>query len=51
MKKAWKYILAGSLGVGAVALVKKCNPNMIEDIKRSVNKMSKNAANSIENMM
>lgn len=51
MKKTWKYLVAGAAGVAAVALYKKYNPDMMTDIKRSVNKMSKNATKSIENMM
>ena len=51
MKKTWKFLVAGALGVGAVALYKKYNPDMMHDIKASVNKMSKNATKSIENMM
>ncbi len=51
MKNAWKYLVVGAAGVGAVALYKKYNPDMVQDIKKSVNKMSKNATKSIENMM
>ncbi len=51
MKKTWKYLVAGAMGIGAIALYKKYNPDMIEDIKASVSKMSKNATKSIENMM
>ncbi len=51
MKKTWMYLIAGAMGIGAIALYKKYNPNMMNDIKKSVNKMSKDAINSIENMM
>ena len=51
MKNARKYLVVGAAGVGAVALYKKYNPDMVQDIKKSVNKMSKNATKSIENMM
>lgn len=51
MKKTWKYLVAGAAGITAVALYKKYNPDMMQDIKNSVNKMSKNATKSIENMM
>ncbi len=51
MKKTWKYLVAGATAVGALALYKKYNPDMVQDIKRSVSKMSKNATKSIENMM
>lgn len=51
MKKTWKYLVAGVVGAGAVALYKKYSPEMMHDIKKSVSKMSKNATKSIENMM
>lgn len=51
MKKTWKYVALGAAGIGAVALYKKYNPDMMRDIKKSVNQMSKNATKSIENMM
>lgn len=51
MNKAWKYLVVGAAGIGAVALYKRYNPDMMQDIKKSVNKMSKNATKSIENMM
>lgn len=51
MKKTWKYLMAGVAGATAVALYKKYSPEVMHDIKKSVNNMSKNAAKSIENMM
>lgn len=54
MKKSMKILLGTAIagaGVGAYALYKKYNPNMMNDIKRSVNKMSREASKSIENMM
>ena len=51
MNKTWKYLVAGVMGAGAFALYKKYSPEMMHDIKKSVNKMSKNATKSIENMM
>lgn len=51
MKKTWKYLVAGAMGAMAVGLYKKYSPEVMHDIKMSVNKMSKNATKSIENMM
>ena len=41
MKNAWKYLVVGAAGVGAVALYKKYNPDMVQDIKKSVKALLK----------
>ena len=51
MKKSTKYLIGAVAGIGAFALYKKYNPNMMNEIKNSVSKMSREASKSIENMM
>lgn len=51
MKKTTKYMIASAAGIGAFLLYKKYNPNMMNEIKNSVSKMSREASKSIENMM
>lgn len=51
MKKSTKFLLGAAMGMGAFALYKKYNPNVMMEIKNSVNKMSREASKNIENMM
>lgn len=51
MKKCMMYLMAAAAGAGAYMLYKKCNPDLMNDIKRSVDRMSRDASKSIENMM
>jgi len=51
MKKSWKYLVGASLGIGAYALYMRYNHQMMHGLKNSIDKMSKNATKSIENMM
>ena len=51
MKSSTKYLMAAMAGAGAYMLYKKYNPIMMKDIKNSINKMSREASKSIENMM
>ncbi|MEG1495060.1 MAG: hypothetical protein RR047_00675 [Bacilli bacterium] len=41
----------GTAGYGAWALYKKNNPNVMYDLKKGMNKMSKNVEKSMEDMM
>ena len=51
MKKSTKFLLGAAMGMGAFALYKKYNPNVMMEIRNSVNKMSREASKNIENMM
>ena len=51
MKSSTKYLMAALAGAGAYILYKKYNPIMMMDLKNSINKMSREASKSIENMM
>ena len=51
MKKSTKFLLGAAAGIGIFALYKKYNPNLMMEIKNSVNKMSREASKNIENMM
>ena len=51
MKSSTKYLMAAMAGAGAYMLYKKYNPIMMMDLKNSINKMSREASKSIENMM
>ena len=51
MKNTMKYLIGAAAGMGAYALYDKYGSNMMKSIKKSVNKMSREASKSIENMM
>lgn len=51
MKNTFKYLVAGMAMYGAYSLYNKMNPKMMRSIKNSVNKMTREASKSIENMM
>jgi len=51
MKNSTRFLLGAAAGAGMLALYKKYSPTVMNDIKRSVNKMSREASKSIENMM
>ena len=51
MKKSTKFLLGAAMGMGVFALYKKYNPNVMMEIKNSVDKMSREASKNIENMM
>ena len=51
MNYMWKALLSVGVGVGAFMLYKKHNPDCIEDMKESLNKMTKSAKKVSKNMM
>lgn len=51
MKINMKYLIGAAAGIGMYAIYKKYGSSMMNDIKHSVNKMSREASKSIENMM
>ncbi len=51
MKKTSSFLLGAAAGMVSLALYQKYSPDMMKGIKRSVNKMSREASKSIENMM
>ncbi len=51
MKKTTKYLMAMGAGMGMYALYKKYKPNMMNELKNSVNRMKYSTEKSIDNMM
>lgn len=51
MDKAWKMLAIIGAGYGAWMLYKKCNPECVHNIKTTMNKLTKDASEKIENMM
>ena len=51
MNYMWKILAAAGIGIGAFMLYKKQNPECVEDMKESLNKMTKTASKSMKNMM
>lgn len=51
MDKTWKIIAMMGLGYGAWMIYKKCNPECAHDIKTTMDKLTKKATNTVENMM
>ncbi|MBR1386495.1 MAG: hypothetical protein IJ568_06665 [Bacilli bacterium] len=51
MNYMWKVLAVTGACVGAFMLYKKQNPECVEDMKESLNKMTKTAGKSMKNMM
>lgn len=51
MEKTLTALVVIGMGIGAWMLYKKYNPECAEEMKQTMNKVSKNAMKSIENMM
>lgn len=51
MDKAWKLMALVGIGYASWAIYKKYNPECVHDIKTTVDKISKKAMKSVENMM
>lgn len=47
----WKILALMGIGAGAFMLYKKQNPECIQDMKTSLDKMTKSASNKMKNMM
>lgn len=51
MKKTSGFLLGAAVGMASLALYQKYSPDMMRELKKTVNKMSKEANKCINDMM
>ncbi len=51
MSTMWKLLAVAGLTAGAVMLYKMKNPECVQDMKQTIDNMTKDASNKVKNMM
>ena len=51
LHKAWKILAVMGVGYASWMIYKKYNPECVHDIKTTLDKVTKKASKSVENMM